>query len=132
MAISSRLRTTNVPTRSAGRAREATVDTGALDHVLTGLADHRTVWARLPIKDKIQYLTEVRQATLANAERWADAETKAKQLRVGSPLVGAEAWLSGPYGVAAWTSAKMRRSRAKAAALGPAEKSAVTGVGAPS
>jgi aldehyde dehydrogenase (NAD(P)+) len=87
---------------------EATVDTRQLDQVLTKVADHKTVWARLPIKDKIQYLIEVRQATLANAQRWVDAETKAKQLRVGSPLVGAEAWLGGPYGVVAWLSASIQ------------------------
>ena len=84
------------------------MDTRRLDQVLTKLADHKTVWARLPIKDKIQYLIEVRQATLANAERWADAETKAKQLHVGSPLIGAEAWLAGPYGVVAWLSASIQ------------------------
>jgi aldehyde dehydrogenase (NAD(P)+) len=84
------------------------VDTRQLDQVLTGLAGHRTRWARLPVRDKIQYLREVRQATLANAQRWADAETKAKQLQAGSPLVGAEAWLGGPYGVVAWTSASIQ------------------------
>lgn len=84
------------------------MDTEQLDQVLTKVADHKTVWARLPVKDKIQYLIEVRQATLANAQRWADAETKAKQLRVGSPLVGAEAWLAGPYGVVAWLSASIQ------------------------
>jgi aldehyde dehydrogenase (NAD(P)+) len=84
------------------------VDTQQLDRVLAGIAEHKTVWARLPVKDKIQYLIEVRQATLANAQRWVDAETKAKQLNAGSPLVGAEAWLAGPYGVAAWTSASIQ------------------------
>jgi aldehyde dehydrogenase (NAD(P)+) len=84
------------------------VDTRHLDQVLTKLAGHKTVWARLPVKDKIQYLIEVREATLANAERWADAETKAKQLRAGSPLVGAEAWLAGPYAVVAWLSASIQ------------------------
>jgi aldehyde dehydrogenase (NAD(P)+) len=84
------------------------VDTGHLDQALATLAEHKTVWARLPIKDKIQYLIEVRQATLGNAQRWADAETKAKQLHVGSPLVGAEAWLAGPYGLVAWLSASIK------------------------
>jgi aldehyde dehydrogenase (NAD(P)+) len=93
---------------SARRAEEGMVDTGQLDQVLEKLAEHKTVWARLPIKDKIQYLVEVREATLANAQRWADAETKAKQLRVGSPLIGAEAWLGGPYGVVAWLSASIQ------------------------
>jgi aldehyde dehydrogenase (NAD(P)+) len=83
------------------------VDTGHLDQALARLAEHKTVWARLPIKDKIQYLVEVRQATLDNAQRWVDAETKAKQLPVGSPLVGAEAWLGGPYGLVAWVSASI-------------------------
>ena len=84
------------------------MDTRQLDQVVTKVADHKTVWARLPVKDKIQYLIEVRQATLANAQRWADAETKAKQLRAGSPLVGAEAWLGGPYGVVEWLSASIQ------------------------
>jgi aldehyde dehydrogenase (NAD(P)+) len=84
------------------------VDTQHLDQLLAKLTDHKTVWARLPIKDKIQYLTEVRQAALANAQRWVDAETKAKQLRAGSPLVGAEAWLGGPYGLVAWLSASIQ------------------------
>jgi aldehyde dehydrogenase (NAD(P)+) len=84
------------------------VDTQHLDQLLARLADHETIWAQLPIKDKIQYLTEVRQATLANAQRWVDAEAKAKQLRAGSPLIGAEAWLAGPYGLVAWLSASIQ------------------------
>ncbi len=84
------------------------METQQLDQVLLKVDDHKTVWARLPIKDKIQYLIEVRQATVANAQRWADAETKAKQLRIGSPLVGAEAWLGGPYAVVAWLSASIQ------------------------
>jgi aldehyde dehydrogenase (NAD(P)+) len=84
------------------------VDSAQLDQVLAKLAEHKTMWARLPIKDKIQYLVEVREATLVNAQRWADAETKAKQLRAGSPLIGAEAWLGGPYGVVAWVSASIQ------------------------
>jgi aldehyde dehydrogenase (NAD(P)+) len=84
------------------------VDTHHLDQLLAKLADHKTTWARLPIKDKIQYLTEVRQAALANAQRWVDAETKAKQLRAGSPLVGAEAWMAGPYGLVSWLSASIQ------------------------
>ena len=84
------------------------MDTEQLDQALAKVAEHKTVWARLPIKDKIQYLLEIRQATLDNAQQWADAETKAKQLRAGSPLVGAEAWLSGPYGLVAWLSASIQ------------------------
>ena len=84
------------------------MDTQQLDQMLAKIAGHKTVWARLPIKDKIQYLLEVRQAALDNAQLWADAETKAKQLRPGSPLVGAEAWLACPYGLVAWVSASIQ------------------------
>ncbi len=92
----------------AGRGREAAVDTGQLDQALARLAGRKTAWARLPVKDKIQYLTQIRQAALANAQRWVDAETKAKQLRARSPLIGAEAWLGGPYSVVAWLSASVQ------------------------
>jgi aldehyde dehydrogenase (NAD(P)+) len=84
------------------------VDTDHLDQALAKVAGHKTVWARLPIKDKIQYLLEIRQGTLDNAQQWADAETKAKRLPGGSPLVGAEAWLAGPYGLVAWLSASIQ------------------------
>ena len=52
--------------RKRWATKEATVDTQHLDQALATLAEHKTVWARLPIKDKIQYLIEVRQATLDN------------------------------------------------------------------
>ena len=84
------------------------MDTEHLDQALAKVAEHKTVWARLPIKDKIQYLLEIRQATLDNAQQWADAETKAKRLRAGSPLIGAEVWLAGPYGLVAWLSASIQ------------------------
>ena len=84
------------------------MDTEQLDQAIAKVAGHKTVWARLPIKDKIQYLLEIRQSTLDNAERWAGAETKAKRLPAGSPLIGAEAWLSGPYGLVAWLSASIQ------------------------
>jgi aldehyde dehydrogenase (NAD(P)+) len=84
------------------------VDTDHLDQAVAKVSGHKTVWARLPVKDKIQYLLEIRQGTLDNAQLWADAETKAKQLHAGSPLVGAEAWLAGPYGLVAWLSASIQ------------------------
>jgi aldehyde dehydrogenase (NAD(P)+) len=84
------------------------VDTRHLDQTLTGLGARTTEWARLPIRDKIGYLKQIRQLALAHAQRWADAETKAKQLTPGSPLIGAEAWLGGPYGLVAWLTASMQ------------------------
>jgi aldehyde dehydrogenase (NAD(P)+) len=84
------------------------VDPRHLDQVLAGLDAHKTQWARLPIPDKIGYLNRIRRLTLTHAQRWADAETKAKQLTPGSPLIGAEAWLGGPYGLVSWLTASMQ------------------------
>ena len=84
------------------------MDTRHVDQALATLGAHKTQWARLPIRDKIGYLKQIRQLALTHAQRWADAETKAKQLTPGSPLVGAEAWLGGPYGLVAWLTASMR------------------------
>ncbi len=84
------------------------MDTRHVDQALTVLDTRKTQWARLPIRDKIGYLRQIQQLALTHAQRWADAETKAKQLRAGSPLVGAEAWLGGPYGLVAWLTASMQ------------------------
>jgi aldehyde dehydrogenase (NAD(P)+) len=81
------------------------VDTRHVDQALATLGARKTRWARLPIRDKIGYLKQIRQLALTHAQRWADAETKAKQLTPGSPLIGAEAWLAGPYGLVAWLTA---------------------------
>ena len=75
------------------------MDTCQADQALAALSARKTAWARLPIQDKISYLKQIRQLALTHAQRWADAETKAKQLDPGSPLIGAEAWIAGPYGL---------------------------------
>ena len=72
------------------------MDTTAIDETIAELRDHRTRWARLPIRDKIHYLEEVRDGVLANAQRWVDAEAQAKGFRPGSTLIGAESWIGGP------------------------------------
>jgi hypothetical protein len=66
VGIHHRLTAGDHASRKRWASREATVDTRHLDQALATLAEHKTVWARLPIKDKIQYLIEVRQATLDN------------------------------------------------------------------
>ena len=81
------------------------MDTRHVDQALTALGARKTQWARLPIRDKTGYLKQIQQLALTHAQRWADAETKAKQLTPGSPLIGAEAWLAGPYGLVAWLTA---------------------------
>jgi hypothetical protein len=67
------------------------MDTRHVDQALVALVTLKTQWARLPIHDKIQYLKQIQQQTLTHAQRWVDAEIKAKQLRASSPLIGAEA-----------------------------------------
>jgi aldehyde dehydrogenase (NAD(P)+) len=84
------------------------MDTRQADQALAALGARKTAWARLPIQDKIAYLKQIRQLTLTHAQRWADAETKAKQLAPGSPLVGAEAWIAGPYGLISWFTASIQ------------------------
>ena len=84
------------------------MDTRHVDQALTALGTRKTQWARLPIRDKIRYLKQIQQLTLTHAQRWADAETKAKQLRAGSPLIGAEAWLGSPYALVTWLTASMK------------------------
>ena len=98
-----------------------TIETQQLDQVLAGLQDHRTRWARLPVRDKIHYLEEVRDAVLANAVRWVDAEVDAKQFAPDSALVGAESWIAGPYGVTAWLSASIETLGALDAGADPLE-----------
>jgi aldehyde dehydrogenase (NAD(P)+) len=95
------------------------MDAGHLNEALRGLDARKAWWAQLPIKDKIQYLREVRELTLANAARWAEAGAKAKGLAPGSSLVGAEEWLGGPYGVVAWISASIQTLTALNAGTDP-------------
>ena len=84
------------------------MDTRHVDQALTALGARKTQWARLPVQGKIRYLRQIRRLALTHAQRWADAEIKAKQLTPGSPLAGAEAWLAGPYGLVAWLTAAMQ------------------------
>ena len=84
------------------------MDTRHVDQALTALDARKTQWARLPIRDKTGYLKQIQQLALTHAQRWADAETKAKQLTPGSPLIGAEAWLAGPYGLVSWLTAAIK------------------------
>lgn len=84
------------------------MDTRQADQALATLGARKTQWARLPIQDKISYLKQIRQLALTHAQRWADAETKAKQLTPGSPLIGAEAWIAGPYGLISWLTASIK------------------------
>jgi aldehyde dehydrogenase (NAD(P)+) len=83
-----------------------------IGEALSRLDERKTWWAQLPIKDKVQYLREVRQLTLENAERWVEAGRRAKGLAPASPLVGAEEWLAGPYAVVGWITASIETLQA--------------------
>jgi aldehyde dehydrogenase (NAD(P)+) len=83
------------------------METARLEETLAGLDEHKTLWARLPIKQKVGYLREVQRLVLENAERWAEAGARAKGLDPKSSLVGAEEWLGGPYAVVAWITASI-------------------------
>ena len=83
------------------------------------LNQRKTSWARLSLKRKIEYLREVQERTLENAERWVQAGAEAKRLAPGSPLVGAEEWLGGPYPVVAWITASIQTLEALEAGADP-------------
>jgi len=67
-----------------------------LDQIVTRLAEHKDLWATLPIAQKVSYLEELRGRVDEVAERWVDAAVRAKRIPVDSPLVGEE-WMSGPW-----------------------------------
>lgn len=80
----------------------APLDTSLLDAAVTVLSDHRKRWARLPLREKIQYLSDVRDLALRHAQDWVEAGMAMKGLPPGSPLEGSEEWLSGPYPTVSW------------------------------
>jgi aldehyde dehydrogenase (NAD(P)+) len=102
------------------------MDQSLIDQKLERLADHKAWWAQLPIKEKVQYLKEVQRGVLAQAERWVEAEAKAKGLRPDSPLVGAESWVAGPYAVVAWLTASLQTLAALDVGADPLEHVDVT------
>jgi aldehyde dehydrogenase (NAD(P)+) len=83
-----------------------TTDTAhdTIDGELAVLADHKQRWARLPIRDKIIYLEEVRALVLRHAEEWAAVGAQFKGFDDAHPSVGGEEWLGGPYPTVAWLS----------------------------
>ena len=74
----------------------------AIDRSLEGLSQVKDRWARLPIREKIRYLEQVRDLLVENADAWVAAGVQLKGLDPESPIVGGEEWLGGPYPTAAW------------------------------
>lgn len=71
------------------------MDTKALDHAIGTLQENKTRWARMPLRQKIDYLRSALRGTAATAERQVAAALKAKGLAPDAPQAGEE-WLGGP------------------------------------
>jgi aldehyde dehydrogenase (NAD(P)+) len=68
-----------------------------IDRSLRELREGAKRWIQLPPGSKAALFERVRDATYAQAQRWADAAARAKGL-TGTPLAGEE-WISGPWAV---------------------------------
>ncbi len=78
------------------------MDPLAIDRSVEGLSQVKDRWARLPIREKIRYLEQVRDLLVDNADAWVAAGVQLKGLDPKAPIVGGEEWLGGPYPTAAW------------------------------
>ena len=78
------------------------MDPIAIDRSLEGLSQVKDRWAKLPIREKIRYLEQVRDLLVESADAWVAAGVKLKGLDPKAPIVGGEEWLGGPYPTAAW------------------------------
>jgi aldehyde dehydrogenase (NAD(P)+) len=74
-------------------------DTTGLDGALQVLAEHEAAWARLPVRDKIAMLGDVRRRIGDVAAPWVDAALEAKGIAPDSQL-GGEEWTAGPFALA--------------------------------
>lgn len=72
------------------------MDLSTVDESLQRLSAHKDRWARLPIKDRIAYLTQVRDLLVTNADAWVQAGVQMKGLDPQAAIVGGEEWLGGP------------------------------------
>lgn len=89
---------TQSPTVSAPKieVETSTFDQASFDQAIAVLAAHKQEWARLPIRQKITMLDEVRRNTARLSERWVNIAVQIKRLPSDSPWVGEE-WISGPW-----------------------------------
>lgn len=66
-----------------------------LDETIAHLSKHKTIWAQVPISQRITYLEGCITATEQVASAWAEAACQAKGIDPTTPLAGEE-WLMGP------------------------------------
>ncbi len=67
-----------------------------LDHAVQRLQAHKNDRLRLPLREKIHHLGELRRRTGAVAPQWVAASLQAKGIPADSPLAGEE-WSGGPW-----------------------------------
>ena len=91
------------------------MDPLAIDRSLERLSQVKDRWARLPIREKIRYLEQVRDLLVENADAWVAAGVQLKGLDPKAPIVGGEEWLGGPYPTAAWLTDMKNRAEGRTA-----------------
>ncbi len=72
----------------------------AFDQAVAELAGRKRAWAQTSIAERLKLLDEVKTATHAVAEAWAELGAEQKGIAKGSPLAGEE-WTSGPWALLA-------------------------------
>lgn len=70
---------------------------GVVAEAVGALHANRTRRARLPVSDKVAYLSRVREQVIDHAEDWIDVGVAHKGVEPHSPIIGSEEWLSGVY-----------------------------------
>ena len=94
-------------------------DAPALDRDLDELVAAKRTWAKLPIREKIEYLRALIRRTRTYGEEWATAGAKAKGI-LGTPIAGEE-WTSGPWAHMATINATIQSLEALAAGKDPTD-----------
>jgi acyl-CoA reductase-like NAD-dependent aldehyde dehydrogenase len=84
--------TTTIPTPQ-------TTDFDEIDRAITRLHEHRSDWEKTSISQRLIYLQDCLDRTLAVAEAWALAACQAKGIDPASSLAGEE-WVAGPISTA--------------------------------
>jgi acyl-CoA reductase-like NAD-dependent aldehyde dehydrogenase len=68
----------------------------AYDDALADLVRGKDAWAKSTIADRIQVLTDIKDALMSVAQTWVETASREKLIPQGAPAEGEE-WTSGPY-----------------------------------
>lgn len=83
-------------TVTAGPAIAISEPQVGLDRALQELAERKRAWAQTSLAERLKFLDEVKTATHAVAQAWAELGAEKKGIAKGSPLAGEES-TSGPW-----------------------------------